>query len=133
MKVDVWLAHQFLFKYLHLLQRFFVTEREGEGKVSHLVLGVAELVVELQHELRLLLRLVEPVADFLNYPPPFFLLSGHHFEHRLEALAVQLGLVVEVLEVERELLTLRHASHAEVEPGLVEVPLQKGRSVLLHP
>ena len=80
-------------------------------------------MLELEREL---VVLVEEVVHLRENAPPLLLCVRQHAEHRLQALAVQLGLVVQILEDERQLLALRHAVHRKVEPGAVAVLLVRG-------
>jgi hypothetical protein len=86
-------------------------------------------VLELEGEL---IVLVEEVVDFCKDSTPLLLGLWENTEDGFEALTVELRLVVEVLENERQLLSLGHASDREVEPGAIAV-LLIGRSIVGHP
>ena len=58
-----------------------------------------------------LVLLIEEVVDLGEDAAPLLLGVGKHPEHWLEALPIEFGLVVQVLEYERQLLALGHSMH----------------------
>jgi hypothetical protein len=89
-KIDVWLVEQFQLQHIRLLNRLLVTKREGKGKVGNLILGIGEVVLELEEEHLhfCLLILLEPKGGFLNDSAPLLLVVGQHSVYRLQTLAV---------------------------------------------
>ena len=86
-------------------------------------------MLELKSELVIL---VEEVVDLGEDAAPLLLSLRKNSEHWFQPLPIQLGLVVQVLEHEGQLLTLRHSMHREVKPGPVSVFLI-GRAIMRYP
>ena len=72
------------------------------------------------------------VSCFLEDTSPFLLSLGQHSEHRLQTLAVQLGLVIQILKDECKLLTNWNALHCEVKVGTVPIFLV-GSTIVANP
>lgn len=129
MKVKILLGRGCLKQLLDLADlvlRLLVTPRIRESEVGRFVDAVAEHVLELKSEL---IIVVEKVIDLLKDASPLLLCVRQHSEHWLETLAVQFCLVIEVLEDEGQLLTLRHSLHREVKPGAVSIILVRSSVV----
>lgn len=82
-----------------------VAPRIGEGKVCRLAGLSAEHMRELQRKLVIL----DVEVGLGEKPTPSLLSGGQNSEDRLKPLAVQLCLIVEIFECERELFSLGHS------------------------
>jgi hypothetical protein len=127
-EVDVGSLGEGVLYLIHLVHGIFVAEGGREGEVGGFIGSMVEHVGELENELVLL----EEVVDFVVDPLPRGLRSRQHSEHWLQPIAIQLGLVVQILEYESQLLTLRDTMHREVKPSLVPF-LLVGSAVIGHP
>lgn len=109
--------------------RLLVAERIRKGEEGRLARRVAEHVLESQDELILV---VQEIVHLREDATPFLLGVGEHAEDGLQSLAVELGLNIQILEGESELLALRHSVDRKVEPSPVAV-LEVGRGVVGDP
>lgn len=88
---------------INFVLRVLITPWIGEREICRLVRRVTEHVLELERELILL---VDEVIDFGEDTAPLLLSVWENPEHWLQTLSIQLGLVVQVLENECQILAL---------------------------
>ena len=84
-EVYVLLTLESLLNLICQLEWLLIRKREGEGKVSGLVLGVWKHVAKLQSELFVI---IEVSLRLRHYPTPFLLLGRHHCIYWLQTLVV---------------------------------------------
>ena len=93
---------------VNLVLRVLITPRIREGEICRLVRRIAEHVLEFEGEL---VVLVDEVIHFGEDAAPLLLGVWKHPEHWLQALSVQLGLVVQVFENKGQVLALWDSSN----------------------
>lgn len=132
MKVEffLWLSIvKSLLDFIHLVMRLFIAPWIRERKIRGLIFTGTKHMLEPQNEL---IIVVDNVINFGENSSPLFTCRWYNSEHRLQTLAIQLGLIVKVLKSEGKLLTLRHTLHTKVEPSFITIVLV-GSSVMTHP
>ena len=79
-----------------------------------------------------LILLVDEVVDLGEDASPFPVGTWQHSKHRLQPLTIKLCLIVQILEGERQLLSLGCTFDREVKPGLVAIFLVRS-TIMRHP
>lgn len=105
-----------LLDFINLGLRIFIRPRVREGKVDGVRRRVAKHVLESQRELVLV---VVEIVDLGKDSTPLGLRARERSEDWLEALSVQLGLIVGVLECKSDVLALGYTLDGKIEPSLV--------------
>ena len=121
-----WSRLKFLLYFRNFILGILIAKRVREGKVCGLIGLIAEHVLEPEGEL---IILIDEVVRLGEDASPLPLSVRKNSEYRLQALPVELCLIVQVLECECQLLALGHTFYGEVEPGLVAILLVRSTIV----